>query len=161
MLVLSSDVIYTIINIVILVALLRIFLWKPVLGIIEKRQKAIQDDLDSAARTNEEAQAVKEKVYREALKDANLSETGIDKAVKYANWDSIEVDDKGALKEAKKHIKEAQEEWAAYVVNKRTEGAGVNNPPGGQGGSGKPEVSAAAQLAKAYYADRYGATKED
>ena len=59
MLVLSSDVIYTIINIVILVALLRIFLWKPVLGIIEKRQKAIQDDLDSAARTNEEAQAVK------------------------------------------------------------------------------------------------------
>ena len=59
MLVLSSDVIYTIINIVILVALLRIFLWKPVLGIIEKRQKAIQDDLDSAARTNQEAQAVK------------------------------------------------------------------------------------------------------
>ena len=59
MLVLSSDVIYTIINIVILVVLLRIFLWKPVLGIIEKRQKAIQDDLDSAARTNEEAQAVK------------------------------------------------------------------------------------------------------
>jgi F-type H+-transporting ATPase subunit b len=58
-LVLSSDVIYTIINIVILVALLRIFLWKPVLGIIEKRQKAIQDDLDSAAKTNQEAQAVK------------------------------------------------------------------------------------------------------
>ncbi len=59
MLVLSSDVIYTIINIVLLVVLLRIFLWKPVLGIIEKRQKAIQDDLDQAARTNEEARALK------------------------------------------------------------------------------------------------------
>lgn len=129
----------------------------------DKDYDALKQEFDNykAEITSKEAQAVKEKVYREALKDANLSETGIDKAVKYANWDSIEVDDKGALKEAKKHIKEAQEEWAAYVVNKRTEGAGVNNPPGGQGGSGKPEVSAAAQLAKAYYADRYGATKED
>ena len=55
----SSDVIYTIINIALQAVLLRIFLWKPVLGIIEKRQKAIRDDLDQAARTNEEAQAVK------------------------------------------------------------------------------------------------------
>ena len=59
MLVLSSDVIYTIINIVILCALLRIFLWKPVLGIIEKRRQTIQEDLDRAAQTNLEAQQVK------------------------------------------------------------------------------------------------------
>ena len=55
MLVLSADVIYTIINIIILVVLLRIFLWKPVLGIIEKRQQTIQADLDEAARKNQEA----------------------------------------------------------------------------------------------------------
>ena len=69
MLVLSSDVIYTIINIALLAVLLRIFLWKPVLGIIEKRQKAIQDDLDQAARTNQEAQAVKAE-YETALTGA-------------------------------------------------------------------------------------------
>ena len=59
MLTLNSDVIYTIINIVLLCVLLRIFLWKPVLGIIEKRRQVIQDDLEQAARTREEAQAVK------------------------------------------------------------------------------------------------------
>ncbi len=59
MLTLNSDVIYTIINIVILCALLRILLWKPVLGIIEKRQQTIRDDLDEADRKNREAEAVK------------------------------------------------------------------------------------------------------
>jgi len=69
MLVLSSDVIYTIVNIVILVVLLRIFLWKPVLGIIEKRQQTIQKDLDEAAQTNREAQGVKAE-YETALTGA-------------------------------------------------------------------------------------------
>ncbi len=59
MLVLSSDVIYTIINIALLCVLLRIFLWKPVLGIIEKRRQTIQDDLDEAARNREETETVK------------------------------------------------------------------------------------------------------
>ena len=58
MLVLSSDVIYTIINIALLCVLLRIFLWKPVLGIIEKRRQTIQDDLDEAARNREETETV-------------------------------------------------------------------------------------------------------
>ena len=59
MLTLNSDVIYTLINIAILCALLRIFLWKPVLGIIEKRQQVIRDDLDEAARKKQEAEAAK------------------------------------------------------------------------------------------------------
>lgn len=69
MLTLNSDVIYTLINIVILVVLLRIFLWKPVLGILEKRRETIQNDLDQAAQTNREAQAVKAE-YETALTGA-------------------------------------------------------------------------------------------
>lgn len=69
MLILNSDVIYTLINIVILVALLRIFLWKPVLGILEKRRETIRNDLDRAAQTNREAQAVKAE-YETALTGA-------------------------------------------------------------------------------------------
>ena len=69
MLILSSDVIYTLINIVILAVLLRIFLWKPVLGILEKRRETIRNDLDQAARTNQEAQAVKAE-YETALTGA-------------------------------------------------------------------------------------------
>ena len=69
MLALNGDVIYTIINIVILVVLLRIFLWKPVLGILEKRRETIRNDLDRAAQTNREAQAVKAE-YETALTGA-------------------------------------------------------------------------------------------
>ena len=69
MLALNGDVIYTIINIVILVVLLRIFLWKPVLGILEKRRETIRNDLDQAAQTNREAQAVKAE-YETALTGA-------------------------------------------------------------------------------------------
>ena len=69
MLILNSDVIYTLINIVILVVLLRIFLWKPVLGMLEKRRQTIQDDLDQAAQANREAQAVKAE-YESALTGA-------------------------------------------------------------------------------------------
>jgi len=69
MLVLSADLIYTLVNIIILVVLLRIFLWKPVLGILEKRRQTIQDDLDQAARTNREAQAAKAE-YASALAGA-------------------------------------------------------------------------------------------
>lgn len=59
MLVLNQDVIFTIINILLLAVLLRIFLWKPVMNMITKRQETIQNDLDEAARKNREADEAK------------------------------------------------------------------------------------------------------
>lgn len=59
MLTLNSDVVYTIVNLILLAVLLRLFLWKPVLGILDKRRQTIQDDLDRAAKTREEAQEAK------------------------------------------------------------------------------------------------------
>lgn len=81
------------------------------------------------------AKAAKEKAYREALKDANLSEKGIEKALKYADWAGVEVDDNGTLKNAKELVKAAREEWAEYIVKAETKGAKTSNPPGGAGGS--------------------------
>lgn len=69
MLVLSSDVIYTIINILILAALLRIFLWRPVLNIIERRRETIQNDLDQAAESNRQAREAKAR-YETSLAEA-------------------------------------------------------------------------------------------
>lgn len=82
-----------------------------------------------------EAQAAKEKAYRAALKDANLNEKGIEKAVKYADWNGIELDDDGNLKDAKKHIKEVREEWAEYVTTQGQKGADTPKPPTGGGGA--------------------------
>lgn len=81
-----------------------------------------------------ELRSKKETAYREILKDANLSEDGIKKALKYAEWDKIDLDEDGKVKESKAHIKTAQEEWSAYVVKKSTSGAEVSKPPTGSAG---------------------------
>jgi hypothetical protein len=84
----------------------------------------------------EHTKAAKEKAYRDALKDANLSEKGVEKALKYAEWDKIELDDDGKLKDAKAHVKAVREEWAEYIVKQGTKGAETSTPPAGGGGGG-------------------------
>ena len=69
-----------------------------------------------------ETKAAKEAAYRAILKDANLSEKGIEKAIKYADWDKIELDTDGKLKGANDHIKAVREEWAEYVTTTTTTG---------------------------------------
>lgn len=84
----------------------------------------------------EHTKAAKEKAYRDALKDANLSDKGVEKALKYAEWDKIELDDDGKLKDAKAHVKAVREEWAEYIVKQGTKGAETSTPPVGGGGGG-------------------------
>lgn len=82
----------------------------------------------------EKTKQAKETAYREALKDANLNEKGIEKAVKYAEWDKIELDENGKLKDAKGHVKAVREEWSEYVVTTGQKGAETSTPPHGNGG---------------------------
>ena len=92
-----------------------------------------------------ETKAAKEAAYRDILKDANLSEKGIEKAVKYADWDKIELGEDGKLKGANDHIKAVREEWAEYVTTTTTTGAKTSNPPannGGKTGKTKEEIMA-------------------
>ena len=109
--------------------------------------KALKADVDKykAEVTEKETKAAKEAAYRAILKDANLSEKGIEKAVKYAEWDKIELDEDGKLKGANDHIKAAREEWAEYVTTTTTTGAKTSNPPannGGKTGKTKEEIMA-------------------
>ena len=92
-----------------------------------------------------EAKAAKEAAYRAVLKDANLSEKGIEKAIKYAEWDKIELDEDGKLKGANDHIKAVRDEWAEYVTTTTTTGARTSTPPannGGKTGKTKEEIMA-------------------
>lgn len=82
-----------------------------------------------------ETKAAKEAAYRAILKDANLSEKGIEKAVKYAEWDKIELGEDGKLKGANDHIKAVREEWAEYVTTTTTTGAKTSTPPANNGGA--------------------------
>lgn len=92
-----------------------------------------------------ETQAAKEKAYRDILKDAGLSEKGVAKALKYAEWDKIELEADGKLKGANDHIKSVKEEWAEYVTTTTTTGANTATPPvnnGGRTGKTKEEIMA-------------------
>ena len=71
----------------------------------------------------------KVEAYKAILKDANLSEKGVEKAIKYADWDKIELDTDGKLKGANDHIKAVREEWAEYVTTTTTTGAKTSTPP--------------------------------
>lgn len=84
----------------------------------------------------EKAQAGKEKAYRAMLKDV-LSEKGVEKAVKYADWSKIELDEKGELKNAAEHVKAVKEEWSEHVSNSVVHNAPVANPPINTGGTAK------------------------
>lgn len=83
------------------------------------------DDYKAEIKSKEERTA-KEKAYRDMLSDV-LDEKGIAKAVKYAEWNKIELDDDGKLKDASEHIKSVQEEWSDYKLTKSREGS--NTPP--------------------------------
>ena len=82
-----------------------------------------------------ETKAAKEAAYRAILKDANLSEKGVEKAIKYADWDKIELDTDGKLKGANDHIKAVRDEWAEYVTTTTTTGAKTSTPPANNGGA--------------------------
>ena len=97
-----------------------------------------------------ETKAAKEAAYRAILKDANLSEKGIEKAIKYAEWDKIELDENGKLKGANDHIKAVREEWAEYVTTTTTTGAKTSKPPANNGNSGVTK----ADFQKMSYKDR-------
>ena len=100
--------------------------YNDVKGDFEKYKEEVQ---------KKETQGKKESAYRAILKDANLSEKGIEKAVKYAEWDKIELEEDGKLKGANDHIKAAKEEWAEYVTTTTTTGAKTSTPPANTGGT--------------------------
>ena len=83
-----------------------------------------------------ETHSKKVEAYKAILRDANLSEKGIEKAIKYAEWDKIELEADGKLKGASDHIKAVKEEWAEYVTTTTTTGAKTSNPPANNGKSG-------------------------
>ena len=65
-----SNLVITIINILVLYLLLRKFLYKPVMGIIEKRDEMIKTQLETAKKTEQDAMQLKSS-YENSLNDAH------------------------------------------------------------------------------------------
>lgn len=104
--------------------------WKEKHDKLNGEFDAYKKDVEAKETHNKKVEA-----YKAILKDANLSEKGIEKAVKYAEWDKIELDENGKLKGANDHIKSVREEWAEYVTTTTTTGAKTSTPPSNTGGA--------------------------
>lgn len=104
----------------------------------------------------DDANRVKEAKLRKIAKDAGLSEKGIEKAVKYADWDKIELDESGEIKDAKDQIKALREEWPEHIVTKEENNDPTPTPPSNQNATGNG--SRAFDLYTAHQAALYGQT---
>ena len=104
--------------------------WKEKHDKLKGEFEAYKNDVQA-----KETRAAKEAAYRAILKDADLSEKGVEKAIKYADWDKIELEADGKLKGAADHLKSVKEEWAEYVSHTTTTGASTHNPPANGGGA--------------------------
>lgn len=98
--------------------------WKEKHDKLKGEFDAYKKDVEAKETHNKKVEA-----YKAVLKDANLSEKGIEKAVKYAEWDKIELGEDGKLKGANDHIKAVRDEWAEYVTTTTTTGAKTSTPP--------------------------------
>lgn len=67
------NLVYTIINLIVLFLLLRHFLIKPVSDIMEKRRQMIADGLQGAQDAQSDAQKMKQE-YEDALKEQSLNQ---------------------------------------------------------------------------------------
>lgn len=105
-------------------------------GYKEKYEK-IKAEYDKFKADTEAAAALEAKkaAYAEVCKDAGLNDKGVAKALKYTDWNAVELDEAGKVKDAKTHIKTLKEEWAEHVVTSSTQGATTSTPPANNGGS--------------------------
>lgn len=95
----------------------------------EAAEKALTDY--KAQQTQKDTHAAKEAKFRELLKAAGVLDKYADRVVRLSgeDIDKLELDDKGEVKDAKKHTDSLKADWSDFVGTTTTTGANVDTPP--------------------------------
>ena len=95
----------------------------------EAAEKALTDY--KAQQTQKDTHAAKEAKFRELLKSAGVLDKYADRVVRLSgeDIDKLELDDKGEVKDAKKHTDSLKADWSDFVGTTTTTGAKVDTPP--------------------------------
>ncbi len=95
----------------------------------EAAEKSLTDY--KAQQTQKDAHAAKEAKFRELLKSAGVLDKYADRVVRLSgeDIDKLELDEKGEVKDAKKHTDSLKSDWGDFVATTTTTGAKVDNPP--------------------------------
>lgn len=96
----------------------------------------LKDEFDKykAQVAEEKTLTAKKAVLSKIAKDAGLSEAGIAKVLKYTDFASVELDEKGEAKDGKALLKSLKEEWPEYIQTVQTNGVKTPTPPANDGG---------------------------
>lgn len=92
-------------------------------------EKALTDY--KAQQTQKDIHTAKEAKFRELLKTAGVLDKYADRVVRLSgeDIDKLELDDKGEVKDAKKHADSLKADWSDFVGTTTTTGAKVDTPP--------------------------------
>ena len=95
------------------------------------KYEAIKEEFEGykTEQTKKESHAAKEKAYRALLQEAGVSEKRLESVLRVSDVDSVELDDKGAIKGADKLTESIKSEWADFITTTETRGAQTYNPP--------------------------------
>ena len=95
------------------------------------KYEALKSDFDTykGEQAKKETHNAKEKAYRELLKAVGVSEKRIDTVLKVSDVDSVELDEKGQIKEADTLAESVKTEWADFITITSKKGADTANPP--------------------------------
>ena len=101
------------------------------------KYEAIKEEFESykSEQAKKETRAAKEKAYRELLKQAGVSDKRLDAVLRVSDVDSVDLDDKGAVKDADKLTESIKSEWSDFIQTTTTPGGLTAAPPVNSGGS--------------------------
>lgn len=106
----------------------------------------------------EKVKGEKTKLFKAALKAANVDEKRFDAILKVTDLDKLTVKD-GKFADEKAVNDGIKTDWADFIVTTKTDPGKVETPPAS--GGGQPQLeSRAAQLAAKYNASLYGVAKD-
>lgn len=91
-------------------------------------------------------QSLKEKAYSKVLSQAGIPEKRHGAIIRVTDFSKIELDEENNIKDVQKHVDEAKDVWADFVVTQTVKGADVANPPSNIGGSTFEKMSLAEKM---------------
>ena len=95
------------------------------------KYEALKEEFDTYKKDTETkaTKAKKEAAYRKLLKDAGVTEKRLDAVLRVSDFDGIEFDGDGKIKDADKLTESIKKEWADFIPQTSQQGAPAQNPP--------------------------------
>lgn len=113
--------------------------WKVKYEAVAEERDNIKAEFDKfkSETSAKETKAAKERAYRGLLKESGVSEKWIERALKLADLENVELDNEGKIKDSDQHKQAIQAEWSDCIPKESEKGADTAKPPANTGGSGK------------------------